>query len=127
VSERRRKGDLESIALDGESADIVDLLAEVAEWQETDIWEDMVHLIESLSAVLRPVTASPHFIRDLGQGLSAAGAPAEITIGRPRRRWSLWLGAVLSGSLVSAMGVLVVWLRRRNRRSPLMASQPAGN
>ena len=104
-----------------ERSDIADLLLEVMGGQDAGHEADLVQLVEALSAVLRPVSASPMFVRGLGQGLAAAAAPAEITIGRPSRRW-LWLGAVLSGSLVSATGVLIVWLRRRHRRSPLLAS-----
>jgi hypothetical protein len=110
------------MAWDGERSDIADLLQEFIEGQDTDVWDDMIQLVEALSAVLRPVSVSPQFVRDLGEGLAAAAAPTEITIGRPSRRRTLWVGAVLSGSLVSAMGVLVVWLRRRNRRSPVLAS-----
>jgi len=102
-------------------SDIAGLLLEVMGGQDAGLEADLVQLVEALSAVLRPVSSSPEFIRGLGQGLAAAAAPAEITIGRPSRRW-LWLGAVLSGSLVSATGVLIVCLRRRHRRSPLLAS-----
>jgi hypothetical protein len=105
-----------------ERFDIGDLLDEMMEGQHTDVWDDMIELVEALSAVLCPVTASPQFVRELGEGLAAAAAQTEITIGRPSRRRTLWWGAILSGSLVSAMGVLVVWLRRRNRSSPALAS-----
>jgi hypothetical protein len=122
VSNRKRHTHHGPAGWDDERSEIVDLLQEVMEEQDSDVWEDMIQLVEALSTVLRPVTVSPQFVRDLGEGLAAAAAPAEITIGRPSRRRTLWLGAVLSGSLVSATGVLVVWLRRRNRRSPVLAS-----
>jgi hypothetical protein len=105
----------------GERSDIAGLLLEVMEGQDPSLIDDMVQLVEALSDVLRPVCASPQFVRDLGQGLAAAAVPAEITIGRPSRR-RLWLGAVLWGSLVSATGVLIVWLRYRHRKSPVLAS-----
>jgi hypothetical protein len=122
VSNRKRRTHLGPMAWDSERSDIDDLIKEVMEGQDTDVWDDMIRLVEALSAVLRPVSVSPRFLRELGEGLAAAAVPTEITIGRPSRRRTLWLGAVLSGSLVSAMGMLVVWLRRRNRRSPVLAS-----
>jgi hypothetical protein len=121
VSNRKSDSQLGSTAWDDEQAYLDDLFQEVMEGHDADVWEDLIHLVEALAVVLRPVSASPQFLRDLGEGLAAAAAPAEITIGRPRLRRRFWLGAVLSGSLVSAMGVLFVWLRRRNRRSPLLA------
>jgi hypothetical protein len=103
-------------------SDLDELLREVTDRQDADMLDDMIQLVEALSAVLRPVSASPQFLNDLSEGLAAAAVPAEITVGRSTRRRSLWLGAILSGSLVSAMGVLFVWFMRRNRRSPILAS-----
>jgi hypothetical protein len=122
VSNRKRDSHFGRMPWGDEQSSIADLLQEVMEGRDTDVWDDMIQLVEALSAVLRPVSVSPDFVRELGEGLAAAASPTEITIGRPSRRRMLWLGAVLSGSLVSAMGVLVVWLRRRNRRSPVLAS-----
>jgi hypothetical protein len=122
VSNRKRDSHFGRMPWGDEQSSIADLLQEVMEGHDTDVWDDMIQLVEALSAVLRPVSVSPDFVRELGEGLAAAASPTEITIGRPSRRRMLWLGAVLSGSLVSAMGVLVVWLRRRNRRSPVLAS-----
>jgi hypothetical protein len=84
---------------------------------DTGILGDLLRLTEEIAALLTPVSPAPGFIRRLDQRLSA---PAEIIIARPSRN-KLWLGA-LAGSLVSAVGVLlVVWMRRG--RSSVVAAQ----
>ncbi|MBN1317611.1 MAG: hypothetical protein JXA42_19160 [Anaerolineales bacterium] len=77
-------------------------------------------LTDDLASMLFPVSPSPEFIRQLGTDLAAAAVPGEVTIGKPSRK-KLVLGAVLSGSLVSAAGVLLVLVMRRNRSSPVVA------
>jgi len=78
---------------------------------------DLLRLTDEIAALLTPVRPAPGFVRRLDQCLSA---PAEIIIAQPSRN-KLWLGALV-GSLVSAVGVLlVVWMRRG--RSSVVAAQ----
>lgn len=78
-------------------------------------------LTDDLASLLVPVKLTPEFIQELGESLASAAAPAETAATRPSAR-KLWLGALVSGSLVSAVGVLVVWWMRRGRGSAVTAA-----
>ena len=94
------------------------------DWDDDSVGDslltDLLWLTNELAALLVPVNPSPTFIRKLGADLAAAAAPSEIEIAKPSRR-KLWIGAILSGSLVSVLGVLFVWLMRKSRRSSVVA------
>jgi len=77
-------------------------------------------LTDDLASIFIPVKPSSEFIRQLGVDLAAAAVPGEVTIGKPSRK-KLVLGAILSGSLVSAAGVLLVLVMRRNRSGAIAA------
>ncbi len=81
---------------------------------------ELFELTTELAALLVPVDPSAEYIQELGTSLAAAAAPVEIIIGRPSHK-KLWIGALLSGSLVSAAGVLALWWVRRSRRSTVPA------
>jgi len=87
---------------------------------DADLLKDLFRLVGDLSALLTPANPSPEFISQLGQSLAAAASPAEIEIG-PGSNRKLWIGAILSGSFVSAVGVLLVWFIR-HRRGAVAAS-----
>ena len=88
--------------------------------EDASVLTDLLELTNGIAALLVPINPSPEFVRELGTGLAAAAAPAEIIIAWPSSN-KLWFGALLSGSLVSAAGVLIVWLMRRSRRSLVAA------
>lgn len=90
----------------------------IARYPDDDgVLGDLLRLTEEIAALLTPVRPAHGFVRRLDQSLSA---PAEIIVARPSRN-KLWLGALV-GSLVSAVGVLlVVWMRRG--RSSVVAAQ----
>lgn len=81
---------------------------------------ELLELTDRISAILVPVEPSAEFVQRLGTSLAAAAAPAstEIIIGRSRHQ-KFWMGALLSGSLVSAVGVFALWWLRRSRRSAM--------
>ena len=83
---------------------------------------DLFRLTDGIAALLLPVAPSAEFIQQLGAGLAAAATPPEIIIAQPssKKLW-LWLGAILSGSLVSAAGVLLLLFMRRGRRTVVAA------
>ena len=81
---------------------------------------ELLELTEDLAALLVPVKPSPQFIQRLGTSLAAAAAPSELIIGQPSNR-RLWIGAILSGSVVSALGVLLLLWRRRERGGAVVA------
>jgi hypothetical protein len=97
--------------------DVTDYLSYAA---QSDDVAGLLRLTDQIAALLVPVNPSPEFVRQLGATLAAAAAPAEIMIARPRNR-KVWLGALLSGSLVSVAGVLALWWMRRSRRSAVAA------
>lgn len=85
------------------------------EASQSDEVATLLKLTDEIAAVLIPVSPEPRFIQQLGTTLAAAAAPAEIIIGHSSKN-RFWLGALLSGSLVSALGVLaLVWMRRSRR------------
>ena len=87
---------------------------------QSDEVAPLLRLTDEIASVLLPVSPDPDFIQQLGVALAAAAAPAEIIIGySPKRR--VWLGALLSGSLLSAIGVLALVWMRRSRRSTVAA------
>ena len=83
--------------------------------QPDDVTE-LLKLTDDIAGLLVPINPSPKFVQQLG----AAAAPAEIIIAQPSSK-KIWLGALLSGSLVSAIGVLALWWMRRNRRGAAVA------
>lgn len=75
----------------------------------------LLQLTDEIASILIPVSPDPGYIQKLGVALAAAAVPAEIIIGYSSKR-RVWLGALLSGSLLSAIGVLaLVWMRRSRR------------
>ena len=85
------------------------------EASQSDEVATLLKLTDEIAAVLIPVCPEPQYVQRLGTTLAAAAAPAEIIIGRSSKN-RFWLGALLSGSLVSALGVLaLVWMRRSRR------------
>ena len=66
MSSRRVDRNLRLAASDSEDPGLDALLREVMEAHDADVLDDMVQLVEALSAVLRPVSASPQFLRELG-------------------------------------------------------------
>ncbi len=89
--------------------------------EESTLLSDLFRLTDEIAALLVPVDPSPQFVRRLGQSLAAAAEPAEIIIAQSSNR-KLWIGALLSGSLVSALGVLAVLWFRRGRHSAAPAA-----
>lgn len=89
--------------------------------QCTDDELSLFQLTDDLAVLTRPVGPAPDFCRQLGDRLQAAATPPEMVIAQPTRHRKLWFGAILSGSLVSALGVLLVWWLRRGRGSPVAA------
>ena len=87
---------------------------------DRDLLSDFYDLTEDLVTLLAPVSPSPRFLQQLGTSLAAVASSTEVTVTRPSHR-TLWIGAILSGSLVSAAGVLLLWIRRRNRGGTLAA------
>ncbi len=87
--------------------------------QPDDVTE-LLRLTDDIAGLLVPINPSPKFIQQLGIALAAAAAPAEIIIAQPSRK-RIWLGALLSGSLVSAIGVLALWWMKRSRRGAAVA------
>jgi len=82
---------------------------------------ELFQLTDQIAALLTPVEPEPEFVQQLGQELVATAAPAEITVAQPSHRW-FWLGALVSGGLVSAVGALAVWWLRRGRHRTVTAS-----
>lgn len=87
---------------------------------ESDDLAELFRLTDQIAALLIPVDPEPEFVRQLGNSLAAAAAPAEITVAEPSRK-RLWLGALISGTVVSGIGVLALWWMRRGRRSTAVA------
>lgn len=87
---------------------------------EPKLIEELKSLTDDLAALLLPVSPSPEFIRRLGTDLASAAVPEAVTIGKPSRK-KLVLGAILSGSLVSAAGVVLVLIMRRSRGGVIAA------
>lgn len=79
----------------------------------------LFRLTNQIAALLVPVEPKPEFVQELGEELVSSVAPTRIRVAQPNHR-NVWLG-VLYGSLVSAVGVLALWLMRRNRRSTVVA------
>ena len=97
-------------------------LGEFTDPDDKQLVTDLVQLTNDLAALLVPVKPSPEFVRQLKTNLAAAAAPSQVAIGRrSKKKLWIWLGAILSGSLVSAAGVLVVWLMRRGRSGAVAA------
>jgi hypothetical protein len=90
------------------------------ETRQSDELTPLLRLTDQIAAVLIPVSPDPEYIQQLGTTLAAAAAPAEIIIGFSSKR-RVWLGALLSGSLLSALGVLALVWMRRSRRSTVAA------
>jgi len=82
---------------------------------EADLLTDLFQLVSDISALFVPTNPSPEFINELGLCLAAAATPADIQVAQPSSHRKLWFGAILSGSLVSAVGVLLVWFIRHRR------------
>ncbi len=81
----------------------------------------LLRLTDEIAAVLIPISPDPDYIQQLGATLAAAAAPAEIIIGYSSKK-RVWFGALLSGSLLSALGVLALVWMRRSRRGTVAAS-----
>jgi hypothetical protein len=80
----------------------------------------LIRLSDQIAELLVPVAPAPEFVHRLGTRLTAAAAPCEIRIGHQSRQ-RFWLGALLSGSLVSATGFVLVWVLLRGRRATMLA------
>jgi hypothetical protein len=87
---------------------------------QSDELAQLLRLTDEIAALLVPVVPAPGFAKQLGSSLAAAAESAEIVIAQPSRR-RIWLGALLSGSLVSAAGVLAWWWMRRSRGGTVAA------
>ncbi len=88
--------------------------------EQSDDLAELFRLTDLIAALLIPVDPEPEFVQKLGGSLAAAAGPAEITIAQPSHRW-VWLGALVSGTLVSGLGVLALLWMRRSRRSAVAA------
>ncbi len=86
----------------------------------SDDLAQLFRLTDQIAALLVPVDPEPEFVRRLASRLVAAASPAEITVARPSHT-RVWVGALLSGTLVSGIGVLALWWMRRSRRSAVPA------
>lgn len=108
-------------SLIGRESQGIELVRQMAQpYSDDPLLDELLELTDDLAALLVPVRPSPEFIRRLGTSLAAAAAPSELIIGQPSNR-KLWIGAILSGSVVSALGVLLLLWRRRGRGSPVVA------
>jgi hypothetical protein len=87
---------------------------------QSNLAAELFKLTDEIVTLLVPVNPSPEFIQQLGTTLAAAATPAEIHVARPSRR-KIWLGALVSGSLVSAVGVLALWWMKRGRGGTVAA------
>jgi hypothetical protein len=96
----------------------------VADYQShtarSDDLAELFRLTDQIAALLIPVDPEPEFVRQLGGRLAAAASPAEITVARPSHT-RIWVGALVSGTLVSGIGVLALWWMKRGRRSAVAA------
>lgn len=89
--------------------------------EQAKVANDLIKLADELSQILMLVHPRPKFVKNLKSDLLSHTANDRIIVAQPRRR-GLMVGALLSGSILSALGIFLLIRVRRGKRSSLASS-----